>query len=491
MTRPAHTWDLSLALTGDTGTPLFQQISRAIVAEIRRGRLRAGDRLPGTRTMAESLLVNRNTVLAAYEELLGEGWIEASRASGTYVSLSLPEVQPRDFAGRGARRKEVPGRAGFDVAAGPAAADFAASGIPGLQMSSGSPDVRLAPAALLARAFRRAVRRNSGTALGYGYPHGHPELRAALATMLAATRGLATTPADVVVTSGSQMALDLVSRALVRPGDCVAVEQIGYRPAWHAFQQHGAKLVPVPVDEAGIDIEALAHVANRTPIRAVYVTPHHQYPTTATLSAGRRIALLDLARRLRIAVIEDDYDHEYHYDGRPILPMASADRAGVVVYVGTLAKIIAPGVRLGYVAAPRPLLESIAAHRYILDRQGDHSLECAVAELLDQGDVQRHARRARRIYQSRRDSAVRAMRTELGDAVSFTVPLGGISIWTKVASEIDVDAWAERAMQRGLVIQTARKYSFDGRARPYFRLGFAALAEDEMREALRQLRKSL
>ena len=309
--------------------------------------------------------------------------------------------------------------------------------------------------------------------------------------MLGATRGLTATADDVVVTSGSQMALDLVGRALLRPGDHVAVEQIGYRPAWLAFQQHGAKLVPIRVDASGLDVEALASAAARTPIRAVYVTPHHQYPTTATLSAGRRIALLELARRLRIAVIEDDYDHEFHYDGRPILPMASADRGGVVVYIGTLTKVVAPGVRLGYIVAPRPLLESVAAHRYIVDRQGDHTLECAVAELLDQGDVQRHARRARRIYEARRDSAVKALRAELGDSVCFTVPPGGISIWAGVAAGIDVDGWAGRALQQGVNVQTAKKYSFDGRPRPFFRLGFAALDEEEMREALRRLRRSL
>ena len=232
-------------------------------------------------------------------------------------------------------------------------------------------------------------------------------------------------------------------------------------------------------------------VASQTAIRAVYVTPHHQYPTTATLSAGRRIELLELARKLRIAVIEDDYDHEYHYDGRPVLPMASADRAGVVCYVGTLAKIVAPGVRLGFVAGPRPLLESVAAHRHAVDRQGDHSLECAVAELLEHGDVQRHARRARRIYQARRDAAVTGLRSELGDAVSFTVPPGGISIWVAAAKPIDVDEWAERAQRRGFILHTARGYSYDGRPRPFFRLGFAALTEEELWGALRELRRSL
>lgn len=491
MDRPAHPWALSLTLPEDAGAPLFQRIAQALITEIRRGRLKRGDRLPGTRTLAESLLVNRNTVLAAYAELSSEGWIESSRASGTFVSSSLPEVRPRDFAGRAARRKEVPTRAGFDVDPAPAAADLAAATPRGIQLSSGSPDVRLAPTTLLTRAYRRAVRKQAATALRYGFPHGHPDLRAALARMLAATRGLAARAEDVVVTSGSQMALDLVSRSLLRPGDAVAIEQLGYRPAWLAFRQHGAQLVPIPVDGQGMDVEALASAAARTPIRAVYVTPHHQYPTTATLSAGRRIALLELARRLRIAVIEDDYDHEYHYEGRPVLPMASTDRAGVVIYVGTLAKIVAPGVRLGYVVGPQALLESVAAHRHALDRQGDHSLESAVAELLEDGHVQRHARRARRIYQMRRDSAVIGLREELGDAVSFTAPPGGICIWTAVAPHVDVDAWAQRALQRKLVLQTARQYAFDGRPRPYFRLGFAALTEEEMREALRQLRRAL
>ena len=497
MTPPAKTWDLTFALQPDAALPLFQQISAAITAAIRQGRLRAGSRLPGTRTLAQSLLVNRNTVIAAYGELAGEGWVESSRASGTFISRSLPDLRPKGFARSSARRTEVPARIGFDLSATAApsssirASSQDLSTPPPLALSVGAPDVRLTPVDLIARAYRRAIRGHSQSVLGYGHTQGHPDLRAALASMLASTRGLATSADDVVVTSGSQMALELVSRAVFRPGDVVAVEQIGYRPAWLAFQQHGAKVVPIPVDSGGIDIEALVRLAQRTAVRAVYVTPHHQYPTTATLTAGRRIALLDLARQLRIAIIEDDYDHEYHYEGRPVLPLASVDNAGVVVYIGTLAKLIAPGIRIGYVVAPRPLLDSVAAHRHIIDRQGDHTLECAVAELLRDGMVQRHARRVRRIYQARRDALVGALRTEFSDSLSFNVPAGGIAVWAAAATGIDVDAWAARAARSALTVLTARQYAFDARSRPFLRIGFAALDEKEMAAALQRLKKAL
>ena len=250
--------------------------------------------------------------------------------------------------------------------------------------------------------------------------------------MLAATRGLAAGPDDLLITRGSQMALELVARALVTPGDVVAVEAIGYVPARAAFALAGARLVPMPVDGQGLDVDALEALARRGPVRAVYLTPHHQYPTTVTLSPGRRLRLLEVARAHRIAVIEDDYDHEFHYDGRPVLPLASVDRAGVVVYVGTLSKILAPGLRIGYVVAPAPLLERLATLRAVLDTQGDPAIEDAVAELLEDGEVQRHVRRVRRIYRDRRDALADALRRDLAGHVSFDVPAGGVAFWARL-----------------------------------------------------------
>jgi GntR family transcriptional regulator/MocR family aminotransferase len=484
--RPVAKWDLQLQIDSGSGDPLFLQISRAISADIQRGRLRPGARLPGSRTLAASLGVHRNTVIAAYAELASEGWIESSQASGTFVARALPTVRPRAFIRSPQQAGGRPARPGFELrgAVGPVDSPTPAGAY---QMSGGIPDVRLAPAAELARAYARVLRQDARAVLGYSGPHGHPRLRTALAAMLAAHRGLATEADDVLVTRGSQMALDLTARALVDTGDVVAVEALGYRYAWEALRRYGARLVPIPVDEQGLDVQALAELVDRTPIRAVCVTPHHHYPTMVTMSASRRVALLALAQRKGFAIIEDDYDHEFHYEGRPVLPLASADSAGVVVYIGSLSKILAPGVRLGYVVAPRALLDRLAAHRTFVDRQGDHAIELAVAHLLEDGTLQRCVRRTRRIYHARRDFLGAELQRRLGHVLSFRLPSGSMAIWAKVASEVDADAWVERALQRNVVIRAAKHFAFDNRSRPFVRIGFAAHDERELADAVRRL----
>ena len=283
------------------------------------------------------------------------------------------------------------------------------------------------------------------------------------------------------------MALALLARAFISPGDVVAVEQLGYGPAWEAFRQAGANIVGVPIDDDGLRIDALERVIADNAVRAVYVTPHHQFPTTVTLSAGRRLRLLELARAHRFAIIEDDYDHDFHYDGRPVLPLASADPAGVVAYIGTLSKVLAPGLRVGYIAAPVPLIERLAAHRSYVDTQGDQVLEYAIAELLEEGTIQRHIRRVRREYRDRRDTLAAALRDELGDQLAFDVPAGGIALWAKARKGLDVDAWARSARDKGAVIVTAAAYTLDGRPQPFVRLGFASLNGAEIREGVRRL----
>jgi GntR family transcriptional regulator / MocR family aminotransferase len=472
---------------------VFLQIARAIVRDIRRGRLRPKERIPGSRELALQLGVHRNTVLAAYRELALEGWITTSRARGTFVSSALPEVVGRRFSSRTPTEGPRPDRVGFALPA-PSSRPRGISKRPPrgvLSLNGGIPDVRLVPWQPLARAYRRALASQGRALLGYGDPRGCERLRVGLAGMLSATRGLAVTEGDLLVTRGSQMALDLVARALVSPGEIVVVEALGYRPAWEAFAAAGASVVPVGVDDGGVRVDQIEELARRGSVRAIYLTPHHQYPTTAALAPGRRLALLDLARRARIAIVEDDYDHEFHYDGRPILPMASADLAGVVVYVGTLSKVLAPGVRVGYLAAPRPVLERILESRIYVDRQGDHAIEWAVAELMDDGEVERHIRRSRRAYERRRGVLVEALEKTFGDRLNFRVPAGGTALWARVAKGIDPTAWAKRALEKGVSMQPGQEFAFDGRPRPHLRLGFAQLDEVELREAVRRMASAL
>ena len=488
MNGPVDRWELVLSLDEAGAEPLARRIARAIAAEVRRGRLRPGARLPGSRTLARALRVHRNTVIAAYEQLAGEGWTEPQQARGTFVARSVPRTPRRPR--RSAASPRAAASAGFEVRVPSAGGEAAPRGRL-RPLSEGAPDVRLAPVLELTRAYRRVLRQGSRDLLAYGHPQGHPRLRAAVAELLRTRRAIAADAEHLVVTSGSQMALELAARALLQPGDTVAVEALGYRPAWQVFRQHGAQLAPVPLDGGGLDVTALETLAERTALRAVYVTPHHQYPTTVTLSAPRRMALLELARRKRFAIIEDDYDHEFHYDGRPVLPMASADRAGVVLYVGTLAKVLAPGVRLGYLLAPPPLPPLLTALRTGIDRQGDHAVECAVADLLERGELQRHVQRARRTYRARRDHCVHLLERQLGNTLSFRAPSGGMTLWAEAAAGIDVDAWAQRLKGRGWQLSTGRHYAYDGAVRPNLRLAFASYEEDELAEALGQLRAAL
>ena len=461
--------------------PLFVQIARAISADVRRGRLSPGTRLPGSRTLARQLGVHRNTVLAAYEELCAEGWTVTEPARGTYVNRELPEQKAAQEGSTKLAEKPcfpypVEKFDGDGVGEAP-------HGV--LNLSGGVPDGRLVPVDGIARAMGRVLRRRGGALLGYADPRGSLALRRQLALMLGDTRGIATHPDQLLVTRGSQMALYLVARLLLAPGKTVAIEQFGYPPAWSALRSTGARLVPVPVDDQGLQVEALRTVAESGELAAVYVTPHHQYPTTVTLSAVRRLQLLALAERYRFAVLEDDYDHEFHYRGRPVLPLASADPCGAVIYVGTLSKILAPGLRIGYVVAPQPLVEQLARLRLHIDRQGDQVGEAAIAELLEDDEVQRHARRVRRIYQERRNVLLQALAARFPGQMSFRVPDGGLAIWARIKTGVNVEAWARRTAGKGVFFAPGSRFHYRQAKQPFLRLGFAATNEQEIKRAVR------
>lgn len=471
------TWPMPI--NPHTSGPRFLAIAHALIEDVQRGRLRSGQRLPGSRVLAQQLGVHRNTVLAALAEVEAQGWIETVKTRGTFVSRQLPDLGPtpprHGIAPLGiqlrslhlAEREDSPTPRGV----------FA--------LSAGAPDPRLVPVDALARAWRRLMKRRGHRLLEYGPATGEPSLRRALADMVSSVRAVPATDANVLVTHGSQMALDLCARALVRPGDVVAVERLGYRPAWEALRLAGARLVPLDVDAEGLKVAQLERLARQHRLRAVYTTPHHQYPTTVTLSAARRLELLALARRHRFAILEDDYDHEFHYSGRPVLPLASADDAGVVLYLGTLSKVLAPGLRLGFIVAPVEFIERAAQIRGVSDRQGDHSLEAAVAELLEEGELQRHIRKMRTEYLARREVLVKGLTDQLGDELVFEVPAGGISVWVRPRTPGPrFERWRLRCLERGVRLAPGSRYAFDGQSVDATRVVFSRYNAVELKRAI-------
>lgn len=473
-------WDFGVALDAGREQPLFLQLASAVADEIRSGRLRPGDALPGTRELAAQLGVNRNTIVAGYGELAAEGLVSTRVGGGTFVTApATVDAAPRSAS------HDVPT---YPIAR-PIAMPRARPATPGgaLDLSLGSPDPRLFPADALTRAFRRAIGPRSRALHGGADACGHARLRGELAAMLARSRGLAVTPRNLMVTRSIEQAIDLVARTLLAPGDIVAVEAFGYRPAWNVLKLAGAQLVPLPLDGDGLDTAALESLLAQRSIRAVFLTPHHQFPTGSVMSARRRAHLAELAVRHRFAIIEDDYDHEFHYAGKPVLPIGAGDGRSNVVYVGSLANLLAPGISTGFVVAPPPVFERLRSLREASDARGDTAMECAIAELFEDGELLRHVRRLRRTFAQRRDALASALAHHLGDALHFRVPDGGMALWARVDDGIDVPGWQRAAERQGVIFHDATAYDFEQRPQPFLRLGFCYLDENELGEAVRRM----
>ncbi|MBO0950488.1 aminotransferase-like domain-containing protein [Fibrella forsythiae] len=470
-------------------TPLYVQLSEQLGQLIRAGTLSAGQRLPGTRLLANQLAINRQTVVAAYDDLLAQGWLDSRTGSGTFVADHMPTVTPLSFNELERTRPkatpvqvEQPGYA-FETRT---YLTRPALGSPaGLRFDDGLPDARLAPLDELSRAYRSYFRWGNPQAhFGYNDTKGNSLLREQLSAHLNETRGLRTTSANILITRGSIMGIHLTSQVLLRPGDVVVTGETTWTGATMNARQAGAQLLTVPVDVHGLNVDALADLCARQPIRMVYVTPHHHYPTTVTMRADRRIRLLQLAEHYRFAILEDDYDYDFHYLGRPILPLASADPQGMVVYVGSLTKSVAPAFRVGYVVGPTALIDEMARLRRIIDRQGDPALEFAIGQLFQSGEMKRHFRKAIRTYEARRDHLCRLLTSELYDQIQFTKPDGGLAIWATFNQDIDLEAIAERTGRAGLYLSSGLVHNLPGQLLNSTRMGFASSTEAELEQAV-------
>ncbi|MEP7320042.1 MAG: PLP-dependent aminotransferase family protein, partial [Panacibacter sp.] len=350
---------------------------------------------------------------------------------------------------------------------------------------------RLAPVDLLIREYRRfANYKFTHKYLMYGPPQGSENLRMELAKFLNETRGLNISYENILITKGAQMAMYLVSQLLLKKGDAVIVSEPGYFGANEIFEQSGAKLNFVPVDEHGIDMNAVESICKKKKVQLLYVVPHHHHPTTVTLSSHRRMQLLELAMKYRFAIIEDDYDFDFHYTSGPILPLASADYYGNVIYVGSFCKTIAPAIRVGFMIAPVNLIEQASRLRKLVDRQGEQLLEEAMANLLKNGDISRHLKKANKIYHERRDMLVALLQENLAEKINFKIPDGGFAVWANYNGKVTSKAVAEKAVGLGLSLSSGEEYYYNKKiVCNKVRLGFASLNEKEMKEAIGILAK--
>jgi GntR family transcriptional regulator/MocR family aminotransferase len=485
-------WNFKVAIRRRGRIAVYLQIAYALIEEIRRGRLAPGSALPGTRELAESLDINRKTVVEAYDELSAQGWVKSDRTRGTFVSSELPILEENTAGARTPPRGRMPDLPDYRLVG-------AAPNIPAflpeknhLIFDDGAPDTRQVPAAALGRAYRSAlIRLAQRNDLGYGDPRGSLALRVAISTMLNVDRGLSTTPNNICLTRGSQMAIYLATRILAGPRDPVVMEELSYPPAREAFRATGAEVLSIGIDASGMRIDDLESMCRKRRVRVVYVTPHHQFPTTVLLRPERRLRLMALAEQFGFAIVEDDYDHEFHFVHQPMWPLASADPWGKVVYIGSMSKLLTPSLRLGYIAAPKDFIDRAAAEIMMIDRQGDPATELAVAELIADGELHRHTRKAMRLYAERRLAMAKLLAERFHERIEFTLPDGGLAIWVRFTDKIDMNDLAAAAYAKGLKILPGNAFAISGRPIRAARLGFASMNAAELDSATRRLRQAL
>jgi GntR family transcriptional regulator/MocR family aminotransferase len=460
---------------------LSLRIAQAIIDDIQRGRLAAGDSLPGTRDLARDLEVNRKTVVLAYEELVAQGWVTTDQRRGTFVSRNISDAVSSTAVARDTTTAMAAPR-GRTVAPPLLWPRRGA-----VRFDDGVPDPRLIPTTAIAQAYAGAARAAARLRLlTYGDPRGTEPLRQSISKMLNMTRGLSTTPNGICVTRGSQMALYVIAQCLVARDDTVIFEELTYPPAVQAFAAAGARIASVRLGPDGIDLDHLEDVCRRTRVRAIYLTPGHQFPTTVVMRPSVRLRLRALAAQFGFFVVEDDYDHEFHFDHQPMFPLASNDTAGQIVYVGSFSKVLSPSLRVGYVAGPSQLIEQIGNWIGTIDRQGDPITELAIVELIESGQLRRHIKRVHAIFDARRTAFADELTAQLDGLATFDMPAGGLAFWVRFADGLSLGD-----PSRGPQILTSAECAISGTAAPAARLGFAGLGGQEVHLALSHLRDAL
>jgi GntR family transcriptional regulator/MocR family aminotransferase len=485
MTKKTSGFDLVLAERND-GTPKSRWLSEALREEIARGRLAAGTRLPATREMAAEYALSRGTVVNAFEQLKAEGYLEGSAGSGTFVSRTLPEEllevrRPRSLKGQSAGRpprsallrlssygRRVELFRNFEIR-------------PSRAFRANLPALELFPAALWAKVAAHRLRRVSMSLLLGCEPMGYRPLREAVAGYLGASRGVRCEPGQVAIVSGVQEALELVARLLLNPGDEACMESPGYPGAVSAFRAAGARVMPLSwkggkLREAGLK-----------GARLVYVTPGHQFPLGTAMSLAERLQLLDWSARSGAAILEDDYDSEFRYRGRPVPALQGLDRRGQVIYTGSFNKVLFPSLRLGYLVMPPELVERVEAAISIGNRHAPLLEQAVLADFVVEGHFGRHLRRMRQVYAERLGVLQESVAARLGGVLEITGIDAGLQTAAWLGRGLEGESAAAAAAKRGVEVTPLSRYCFRGTVREGLHLGFAAFEPKEIRAGVREL----
>jgi len=465
-------------LDRESDVPLFRQLYLQTRAAILSRALHSGSKLPSTRELAAQLKISRTAVVSAYEQLLAEGYTMGRKGAGTFISSDLPEPFTRSRA----RRVE------------PARPPLASSFVDVTMQNDDRPfnlgrtlvDARTAE--LWRKMSARTFRHLDASHLGYGDPRGMVELRSAICDYLQAARAVTCDPEQIVVTAGTQQAVDILIRVLRGPQK-VWVEDPGYPLTRLSLQAAGMKLCPIPVDAQGIDVKAGIKLAPDA--RAVFVTPSHQFPTGVALSFARRLELLAWARDAGAWIIEDDYASEFRYGGRPLASLQGLDDGERVIYIGTLNKALFPGLRLGYAVVPRPLLREFVTNRYLMDRQPSTLCQAVVTEFMQEGHFAGHIRRMRVLYREQRDTLVSALVRRLGDRLTVEAPDQGMHLVAYTRKGF-LDAAMERsAREAGVIVRATSRMYVKAPPRSGLMLGFCGYPRRGIETAVARLAKAV
>jgi len=451
---------------------LQTQLAVSLKELVQAGVLRAGEAVPSSRELARDLHVSRNTVMQAYDRLIGEGYLEPSARRGLFVSESLANrsVQRSAAAAPKSRVQRSSERAGAPAPFRPC-----------------QPDVRLFPLALWNRMRTRALKSNGTNLLHYQsqFSFGLPVLRRALAAYLRESRGVQCDWRRIAITAGSQQALYLLAHLLLKPGSVVSMEDPGYLGARFAWQRAGALLHPAPIDAEGMRLPG----GKRFSADLVYTTPSRQFPTGSCLSLPRRFALVELAARAKAWIVEDDYDSEFRYSRPPLPSLQSLDNSGRVIYLGSMSKVLFPSLRIGYVVLPESLVDGFASLRAVMDDHGPSIDQATLAEFIDCGAFYSHIRRSRREYGERLHALLECA-SQLAVPLSFPHSDGGMNLAGFLPPAADDRECSERLMAVHLESPPLSHYSM-GRTRPGLVFGFAAFGQQSIRESMKRVALAL